>query len=133
MAIRIPNKNPLDLTMRKAIGVSIPFNAPAVFNSTFSTTDQIKSNIINYILTNKGERVLNPNFGSNIRNLLFENITDNNLLELTQLISAEIASFFPMVNIQQFNITPNYDNNEVSVDIVYSIYNNPSDTISIIL
>jgi phage baseplate assembly protein W len=133
MAIRIPNKNPLDLTMRKAIGVSIPFNAPAVFNSTYSTTDQIKSNIINYILTNKGERVLNPNFGSNIRNLLFENITDNYLLEITQLISAELSTFFPMVNIQQFNITPNYDNNEVSVNIVYSVYNNPSNTISIIL
>ena len=133
MAIRIPNKNPLDLTMRKAIGVSIPFNAPAVFNSTDSTTDQIKSNIINYILTNKGERVLNPNFGSNIRNLLFENITDNYLLEITQLISAELSTFFPMVNIQQFNITPNYDNNEVSVNIIYSVYNNPSNTISIIL
>ena len=133
MAIRIPNKNPLDLTMRKAIGVSIPFNAPAVFNSTYSTTDQIKSNIINYILTNKGERVLNPNFGSNIRNLLFENITDNYLLEITQLISAELSTFFPMVNIQQFNITPNYDNNEVSVNIIYSVYNNPSNTISIIL
>ena len=133
MAIRIPNKNPLDLTMRKAIGVSIPFNAPAVFNSTYSTTDQIKSNIINYILTNKGERVLNPNFGSNIRNLLFENITDNYLLEITQLISAELSTFFPMVNIQQFNITTNYDNNEVSVNIIYSVYNNPSNTISIIL
>jgi len=91
MAIRLPNKHPLDINKRVAVGVSIPFNGTStstnntlisvsskpdvenisptystgnsIFNSTYTTTEQIKSNIINYVLTNKGERVLNPNFG----------------------------------------------------------------------
>ena len=37
--------NPLDLQKNIAIGVSLPFNGPGVFNSTFTTKDQIKSNL----------------------------------------------------------------------------------------
>ena len=47
--------NPLDLQGNIAIGVSLPFNGPAgPFNSTYSTKDQTKSNLINLLLTNKG-------------------------------------------------------------------------------
>ncbi len=52
--------NPLDLQGNIAIGVSLPFNGPAgPFNKTYSTADQIKSNLVNLLLTNKGERVFN--------------------------------------------------------------------------
>ena len=74
MAQVIANKFPLDLNARKAIGVSIPFSAKAVFNSTYTTKDQIKSNLINYFLTNKGERIMQPNFGSNLRAFVFEQL-----------------------------------------------------------
>ena len=49
MAIRIQNKNPLDISKRVAIGVSIPFNSDSVFTSTYTTVDQTKYNIINYL------------------------------------------------------------------------------------
>ena len=75
MAYKIPNKNPIDIGSRVAIGVSIPFNQPSVFNQTYTTNDQIKSNLINYVLTNRGERPLNPNFGLSLQEKLFENIT----------------------------------------------------------
>ena len=54
MAYRIPNKNPIDVGSRVAIGVSIPFNSPQIFTQTYTTQEQIKSNIINYILTDRG-------------------------------------------------------------------------------
>jgi hypothetical protein len=79
MAYRIPNQHPLDLNQRVAVGVAIPFSSAGVFRSTYTTTEQIKSNIINYVLTNTGERVLNPNFGANLRAQLFEQITPNTL------------------------------------------------------
>ena len=50
--------NPLDLQKNIAIGVSLPFDGPSgPFNKTYSTADQIKSNLINLLLTNKGERL----------------------------------------------------------------------------
>jgi len=82
MAVQVAYQHPLDLNKRVAVGVSIPFNGLIAFNPTYTTTEQIKSNLINFILTNKGERVLNPNFGSDLRRFIFENITESNLRAL---------------------------------------------------
>jgi phage baseplate assembly protein W len=153
MAIRIPNKHPLDINKRVAVGVSIPFNGvptnptntlfsgstfptPAplgnpVFNSTYTTVDQIKSNIINYVLTNKGERVLNPNFGSNLRNFIFENLTESNLRALEIKLANDITSNFPSVNVQSVILTPAYDSNAIQLNITYSIYGSGAQNIQI--
>ena len=77
MAFIIPNKFPIDTLPDVAVGVSLPFSGKAVFNQTFITKDQIKSNLINFFLTNRGERYLNPGFGGNLRATLFEAITNN--------------------------------------------------------
>ena len=76
MAQIISNKYPIDSEARKAIGFSLPINGNAVFNPTYQTKDQIKANLINYLLTNRGERVFNPNFGADLRSLLFNNIVN---------------------------------------------------------
>ena len=47
MAKILPNKFVDDLIDRQAIGVSIPFSNSSVFNQTFNTADQTKSNLIN--------------------------------------------------------------------------------------
>ena len=64
--------NPLDLNKNVAIGVAFPFNADAVFNQTFTQKEQVKSNLINVLLTERGERVNLPDFGVGLKNLLFE-------------------------------------------------------------
>ena len=71
--------NPLDLQKNIAIGVALPFNGPGVFKSTYTTKDQIKSNLVNLLLTDTGERIMNPNFGTNLKRFLFEGITDSSL------------------------------------------------------
>ena len=91
MAYRIPNKHPLDINQRVGVGVSIPFNGPAVFNTTYTTSEQIKSNIINYILTNNNERIFNPDFGANLRAQLFENVTP--IEELSQKYDISLFAF----------------------------------------
>ena len=133
MAIRIPNQHPLDLDQRVAVGVSIPFSSPSVFNLTFTTTDQIKSNLINYILTNRGERVLNPNFGSNLRAQLFENIDPDTISALEMTIISDIRRYFPMVNINSLTLTPSYEEHAISLVLKYSVLNNVPETIQIIL
>ena len=61
MATLINQKYPLDLEARKAIGYGFPLNGNAVFKPTYQTRDQIKANLINYLLTNKKEIPTNNN------------------------------------------------------------------------
>jgi len=133
MAYRIPNKNPIDVGSRVAIGVSIPFNAPQVFTQTYTTQEQIKSNIINYILTDRGERVFNPTFGSDIRRSLFENITPNLIQTLQITLQEDLSAFFPNVTFSRIEIIPDSDSNIINIRIQYSIYNNPISEINITL
>ena len=58
---RFKRINPLDLKPSTAIGINIPFNGNAIFNSTFTSKDAIKASLINFFLINKNERVFNPN------------------------------------------------------------------------
>jgi phage baseplate assembly protein W len=133
MAIRIPNQHPLDINQRVAVGVAIPFSSPSVFTSTYTTLDQIKSNIINYMLTNTGERVLNPTFGANLRAQLFEQITPDNLNALEIKIINDMRRNFPTVRISQLTLSPIYEQNAIQLVMVYSVLNNTEQTIQIIL
>ena len=98
MARIIQSKFPIDLTPSVAVGYGFPINGPAVFVPTFTTREQTKSNLINYLLTNKGERVFNPNFGADLRNLLFENIVDSTQDDIIVIISDYIRLFFHNYN-----------------------------------
>ena len=61
MARIIQSRFPIDLTPSVAVGYGFPLNGDAVFVPTFTTREQTKANLINYLLTNKGERVFRPN------------------------------------------------------------------------
>ena len=93
MARIIQNKWPIDLQKSRAIGFGFPLNGDAVFVPTYFTRDQIKANLVNYLLTNKGERVFKPNFGADLRSLLFENMQDISNAELKNTIQDDITTF----------------------------------------
>jgi phage baseplate assembly protein W len=131
MAYRIPNKHPLDINQRVGVGVSIPFNGPAVFNTTYTTSDQIKSNILNYIMTNNDERVFNPNFGANIRAQLFESITPISTSNLESTLSRNLNILFPSIQIINLKIQPVYEENAVQINLTYSILNNAPEILNI--
>ena len=111
--------NPLDLQKNIAIGISLPFNGPGVFKSTYTTKDQIKSNLVNLLLTDKGERVMNPNFGTNLKRFLFEGITDNNLETLKDNILNSILTYISEITVTNIILVPNTDNNLVDLTIEY--------------
>jgi phage baseplate assembly protein W len=124
--------NPLDLQKNIVIGVSLPFNAPSVFNKTYSTKDQIKSNLINLLLTDKGERIMNPEFGADIRRSLFENITTPNLDLLRFKIIDAINIFIPEIVLGNIEILPDSDANTLSITINYNlIISNTPDQITV--
>ena len=113
--------DPRDLDKNKAIGVSIPFNGGGVFKSTFSTKDQIKSNLINLLLTYKGERVLNPQFGADLPRLLFEPINNDTLIKIENQIVTSVSTYIPEITITNIEITPDTDKNTIYVNIIYQL------------
>ena len=132
MAYRINKVNPLDLQARKAIGVDIPFSSGDVFSSNYQSKDAIKNNIINFLLTGKGERFMNPNFGSGIRNLLFENINEGALDATSNSLRQELENFFPQIKINELTINPDTDRNAINITFAYQLrFTNIADTVSI--
>ena len=121
MAFEVERIHPLDLQPRKAVGVSLPFSANAVFNSTYTTKDALKSNIINYFLTERGERFLNPNFGAGLRALLFDQMTEDKEEEVKYKISQGLADWFPNVISNTIQVGSNPDTNTTTIYISYSV------------
>ena len=121
--IRSTRVDPRDLQKNTAIGVSLPFNAPAVFNSVFSTKDQLKYNLINLLLTAKGERVENPNFGTTLRAQLFEQITETTFSNIEDSIRESVQVYIPDIEIVSVNVyqDPNYNINSIVVNVSYRI------------
>ena len=132
MAYRINKIDPLDLQARKAIGVNLPFSTDQVFSSNYQTKDAIKNNIINYMLTGRGERFMNPTFGSGLRNFLFNQIDNQKLQTLSETIVQEVSLMFPKVVVRNLTINPDADRNTIELVMSYQIkYTNIADTVSI--
>ena len=113
--------NPLDLQKNIVIGVSLPFNAPGVFNKTYSTKEQIKSNLINLLLTYKGERIENPEFGADLPRLLFEPISDNTFTKIQDQIIDSVTTYMPEISLLNIEINPDIDRNALYIKIDYKL------------
>lgn len=131
MAYIISSKFPVDTLPDVAVGVSIPFTGKAVFNQTYITKDQIKSNLVNFFLTNKGERYLNPNFGGNLRRFLFEAINKNNLDNLKTEISSQLKAIIPSISVNSVDVISYPNDNIVNITVGYQVLNQSPDEIQI--
>lgn len=130
MAYGLKKISPLDLKPSTAIGVALPFSAPAVFSSVYTTKDQTKYNIINYLLTDPRERPFNPNFGAGLRARLFEQIDQQTFEELKQSIQTQLEAQFPQIEIRQLNVTGNPEYNSINIKFSYRlIRSNENDSV----
>ena len=123
MAVGAVRKFPNDTRQRVGIGVDIPFSSGGVFTPNYTTKEAIKNNIINYFLTNPGERPANPLFGGGLRNFIFEQINFENLDFLKEDINTKLQQFFPDVVINEVEVIGNEDKNEVVVNLQYAVSN----------
>jgi len=124
---------PIDTKPSIGVGVAIPFNGSAVFKTTYLTKDAIKSNLINFFLTDKKERYLNNNFGANLKAFIFEQITTGNLSFLKDDIQTKISQFFSNINVNNLEVNQvDGVENTINVVLSYSIPNtNITDKIEI--
>jgi uncharacterized protein len=123
MAYRVPNIEPIDLQPRVAIGISLPFNGTTGFNSTYTTTDQLRTNILSFLLTNKGERLYRPNFGANLRSLIFEQQNNFTLDQLNSIITSQVETQFPGVSVLNVDVDSQPDLNTINVSVSYGVAN----------
>lgn len=94
----------------KPIGVTLPFNNPnGVFNMSLTNKEQVLSNLKNLLLTAKGERYFQPEFGTDIRTVLFENITDEEEFStrLRGEIESAISTWLPYLLVTNLDINLN--------------------------
>jgi len=123
MAYLVGQIYPNDLAPGTAIGFNLPIDGEAVFTPNFQTRDAIKVNLINFLLTNPGERPANPTFGGGLRSFIFTKIETENLDYLKQDIQEKILNNFPNVLLEEVVILQNQDKNAITVKINYSIPN----------
>ena len=99
--------------------------SPVNNNLAKITNDQsVKQSMKNLIFTVLGERLFQPNVGSNLNKLLFENITKAILNSIEFNIKNTIKYNEPRVEIIEVIAKETYNPNEVQVDIVFSMINN---------
>ena len=144
---------PIDLNKSAAVGVNIPFSGPGAlvnnatsgsifpinealvqtpFVSNYTTAEATKNNLINYFLTNTGERPLNPTFGGGLRAFIFEQISNNSISTLERKFKSELRVNFPFIQIEECQISQQEDENIITLYLSYSIKNtNINDTLEI--
>ena len=123
MAYIVRNVDILDLKPSTGVGISLPFDGPTGINTTYTTKDATKSNLLNFILTGKRERIMNPNFGSGIRDIIFDPLTENLTDQVENLIYGGIETYFPQVQINELTVDLSPDNLTVIINLNYSIIN----------
>ena len=123
MAYITRNVDILDLQPSVGIGIIIPFNGATGINTTYTTQDSIKSNLLNFLLTGKRERVMNPGFGSGLREALFQPLTEDLVEQIENLIINGIDTFFPTVSINNLDVQLDQNSSTATITLNYSITN----------
>lgn len=85
--------------------------------------DSIKESIRNIVMTNRGERLFQPNLGCDIRRMLFENFTPDMVITAKDMINNAVKTFEPRAEIVGVDIITGIDINSLDIIIVYSIIN----------
>jgi len=91
--------------------------------TVFKDEDSVKESIKNLVLTDRGERLMQPNLGGNVRQMLFENMTPAGLKLVEDQVRSVIEIYEPRATLQDVVVTGNLDDNTVRVKVVFYIQN----------
>jgi len=123
---------PNDQRPSVAIGFNLPMNEGGVFTPNYQTKEAIKNNLINYFLTNPGERPGNPTFGAGLRAYIFTQIDQQDLSYIKDDIQTKILTFFPDIIVREITVLPTTTSNTININLTYSVSDtNISDTLDL--
>ena len=118
-----------DLNPDVRIGLKLPFTRgrSGLFPQSETTLEQAGSNIKNLLLTSKGERVMQPDFGSRLRDLLFEQYTEDLSEKIKEEIQEAMSTWLPYIDIAKVDIIQDETNpNQTKVDLDFSLNYDPN-------
>ena len=103
--------------------INITFKKHPVTNDLVVSKDAsaIKQSIVNLLMTNKGERVYQPEYGSDLRRFLFEPMDFATAATIQSNIVSTIKKFEPRIGILSLEAIPNFDENGFDVEMTYEI------------
>ena len=144
MAIKDTSRKPYieDNNTNIKVGIDLPIRRSdgldGFFASTSTTIEAVKNNIRNLLQTHEGERFFQPNLGLNLKRLLFEHITSENLLGVQDAILDKFEFWLPFVEVRDIQVlsrdnTTDIGANEIRVKILFNIKQDPNTLDSVTL
>tara|TARA_R110002020_G_scaffold156288_1_gene338269 strand:+ start:209 stop:655 length:447 start_codon:yes stop_codon:yes gene_type:complete len=114
--------NPLDLDDNIGIGITLPLTAGAGgFNVSYTTAVQALSNLKNLLSTRKGERFLQPTFGTNLPSLLFEPMDGQLQTRIDSVLRDDIGDWLPYIVIDKIETDLDYDRHTVRINMRFRV------------
>ena len=140
MAIKDTTKKPyiIDRDEEIFVGIDLPFRKSegidGWFASTTTTIEAVKNNIRNLLQTNDGERFFQPTLGVDLRQYMFEQVSDDIVLEIQNDILNKFAFWLPFVEVRDIEVSfkqVDSEKNNINLSIVFNIKQDPNTTDSI--
>lgn len=118
-----------------ALGITLPIKRgkTGYFEQAFDTITQVKSNLINLLLTVKGERVFQPTFGSELHSLLFTQMDEEYEQNVKRAIQSAVSKWLPFLNIVEQTVTRDTERNRTLVELQFSLNTNADITETIVI
>ena len=118
-----------------ALGIALPFGpGQSNFKLNYTTLEQAKTDIVNLLLTHKGERYMQPDFGTNLRKFLFQPNTNALGTQLRNEITSAIKFWLPFVKLENIEVdrsVENIDQYKVNVTLTFSVTDDISNFTSV--
>jgi phage baseplate assembly protein W len=143
MAILDKSRKPYiqDNDEKQFIGIRLPFiksdGISGWFDSTETTLDAVKQNIKLLLLTEAGERLMQPTIGLNLRSYLFQPIDSTTVNEIQANITSVFQKMLPFVNIVKLDVDVNESNsigkNAIKIDINFHVNRDPNTLESVVV
>ena len=105
----------------KDLSMSFKFNPLSGDLIALKNENAIARAVRNIVLTSPGEKLFNPEFGSSVSEILFENVDDITAISIQDEISSSLKNYEPRVELINVDVDPNFDQNQFDVRITYRI------------
>ena len=105
----------------KDLSMSFKFNPLSGDLITLKNENAIARAVRNIVLTTPGEKLFDPDFGSSVSEILFENVDDITAVSIRDEIRSSLSNYEPRVELIDVVVDPNFDENQFDVLITYRI------------